>query len=231
MVSEGRVPTGGVSRIIAKVSMFGADDTGRVPSDAPKGPITKCEVRAAKGASKLVASILKCHAGEASGRLVGDGAENGCEAAAIAKFTAKPPSGCPACFNVAALAATVENIIDGQNAVVYCSSTGAPFGGDDSGNIPPDAPTGPVTKCQNGVAKAVGKLVGAIGKCTAAVVQGKATDDQACDAAVLKKFGATKTAGCDSCTNLPTVGSVVETMVNNTNGLVYCGSPSGAFLE
>jgi hypothetical protein len=217
--------------IIAKVSMFGADDTGRIPSDAPKGPITTCEVRAAQSASKLVASILECHAGEASGKVVGDGAENGCEAAAIAKFTANPPSGCPTCLNVAALTAAVENIVDAQNAMVYCSSTGTPFGGDDSGNIPSDAPTGPVTKCQNGVAKAVGNLVGAIAKCTTAVVQGQATDDQACDAAALKKFGATKTAGCDACTNLPTIGSVVEIMVNNTNGLVYCGSPSGAFLD
>ena len=79
---------------------------------------------------------------------------------------------------------------------------GTPFGGDDMGTIPCDAPKGPVTKCESGVAKAAGKLVGAILKCHASRASGKLADDSAedtCEGAAKTKFEATKVTGCDPC--------------------------------
>src|SRR5689334_15163972 len=38
---------------------------------------------------------------------------------------------------------------------LFTAGVGAvPFGGDDSGQMPPDAPKGPIAKCQNAVGKA-----------------------------------------------------------------------------
>jgi hypothetical protein len=116
-------------------------------------------------------------------------------------------------------------LTDANNNQLYCTATGTPFGGDDTGNIPSDAPKGPVTKCENTVGKSVGKLVAALLKCHAASASGKFTSDAAedtCESTALTKFGATKTAGCDPCTNLAALGSTVASRVDGTNSLIYC---------
>jgi len=213
---------------------FGGDDTGTIPSDSPKGPVTKCENGVGKAVAKLVGSIIKCHASRASGKFADDTAEDGCESTAKTKFMATKTAGCTACTNLTTLSSAVEGLVDSNNNKVYCTSTGTPFGGDDTGNIPADAPKGPITKCENGVGKAVGTLVTGIVKCHGSRASGKLTTDAAedsCEGAALTKFGATKTAGCDTCTNLGTLGSFVESTVDSSNSLVYCGSPSGAFLD
>jgi len=212
---------------------FGGDDAGTIPSDAPKGPVTKCENTVGKGVAKLVGAIVKCHASRVSGKLADDSAENACEGAAETKFEATKTAGCTACTNLASTAAAVEGLVDGNNNKVYCSA-GTPFGGDDAGNIPTDAPKGPVTKCDGVVAKAVAKLVTAVNKCHAGRATGKFPDDTSedgCESAALTKFNATKTTGCDPCTNLSSIGAFVVSTDDGANGLVYCGSPSGAFLS
>jgi hypothetical protein len=214
---------------------FGGDDTGTIPSDAPNGPVTKCEVKLGKGVSKLAANILKCHALEASGKLANDAAEDACEATAINNFETHPPfpkpTGCPlGCLGLGTAAAVVSSA-DNENALVYCTGAGTPFGGDDTGNIPSDAPNGPLTKCANGVNKAVGKLIKTVLKCTAAVVRGKFSDDEACESAALTKFGTTNITGCDPCVSLSSIGATIENMVDSANSTIYCGSPSAAFLD
>jgi hypothetical protein len=62
------------------------------------------------------------------------------------------------------------------------------------------------------------------------VLAGDAAED-ACEQKGLTKFGKTKITGCDSCTNLGTLGSFVETTTDGANALVYCASPSAAFLD
>src|SRR6185295_13483013 len=224
-----------VGAVVLAGTPFGGDDMGTIPSDAPKGPVTKCENGVGKATGKLVAAVGKCTASRVSGKLSDDAAEDGCEGAALTKFGTTKTTGCGTCTNLTTLGAAVVGLLDSNNNKVYCTATGTPFGGDDTGNIPSDAPKGPITKCENGVNKAVGKLVAAIVKCHANRATGKLADDSAedgCEGAALTKFGTTKTAGCDSCTNLGTLGSFVETQVDGVgNALVYCASPGGAFLD
>jgi hypothetical protein len=211
---------------------FGGDDSGTVSSSST---INKCENGVGKGVAKLAAGILKCHAGRVTGKQADDTAEDACESAARTKFTTKTKTAnCGPCTNLTTISAAVEGLVDGNNNKVYCSSAGGAFSGDDTGTIPSDAPKGPISKCENKVGKAVGKLVGGIAKCHSGRASGKFADDtaeDACEGTALGKFNATSTTGCAPCTNLATLGAFVESTVDGANALVYCASPSGAFLN
>jgi hypothetical protein len=215
---------------------FGAEDAGFIPPDAPKGPITKCENGVTNAVSKLAASIVKCHVGRASGKIADDAGEESCEGAAITKFDAKTKTkGCTACINLTTIAFQTESDIDNvNNSSLYCA-LGPPFGADDTGSLPPDAPKGPITKCENNVAKATIKLAGAISGCHVKRAIGKIADDageESCEAAAIAKFTSkTKTAGCDPCTNLVLLGAMTEGLIDGVDSLTYCASPSGAFLD
>jgi hypothetical protein len=213
---------------------FGGDDMGTISSSKT---VNKCEGKVSKAAGKLVSAIIKCHAGRASGKFANDAAENACETTAKTKFLATKLAGCAPCLNagtLAALATGIEAAVDSNNSEVACDPTGIPAGGDDTGFIPSDAPKGPETKCELGVGKGVGKLVGAIIKCHISRAGGKLADDAAentCEGAAITKFKATKTTGCPSCVNLSTIATTTETASDGAlNGLIWCGSPSGAFL-
>jgi len=225
----------GAGWLLAANPPFGGDDTGFDPP--AKSALEKCENGVAKGVGKLVASFVKCHNARVIGKTTDDAGEDACEAAAKTKFTTKTKTvGCAACTNLGSIANTVEALVDADNGAVFCQAGGTPFGGDDAGNIPPDAPKGPVTKCASGVGKSVGKLAGSIIKCHISRASGKTTDDtgeDACEAAAIAKFTAkTKTTGCDACVNLATLASTVETQADGGNVLAYCAaSPSGAFLD
>ena len=117
---------------------------------------------------------------------------------------------------------------------------GTPFGGDDTGFIPPAANA----KCEAGAAKAAGKLVACIMKCHASRASGKLADDTAEDScektlagkSCTAKFAASiaKLSGCPSCINGTTMGGLAafaESILDASNGMVYCASPSGAFVQ
>src|SRR5262249_35258323 len=91
---------------------FGGDDMGTIPSDAPKGPVTKCESKVAKAAGKLVSAIIKCHGSRATGKFTDDTGEDACESTALAKFQATKTTGCAACTSLAVLAAGIEQAVD-----------------------------------------------------------------------------------------------------------------------
>jgi hypothetical protein len=223
---------------------LGGDDSGCIPPDKAT---RKCEQGVASATAKLVTATIDCHIARARGELVNDATSPGivaasrvivedvCEGAARNKLLATKIKGCGQCTDLPALAGAVETLVDGNNDLVYCTSAGGAFGGEDSGNIPPDAPTGPITKCENGVAKEVGKLAGAIVKCHVSRASGKLADDaeeNACEETAETKFTTkTKTTGCDSCTSLTSIADFVETAADRVNYLVFCASPSGAFLE
>src|SRR5262249_47314719 len=145
---------------------FGGDDPGFLPPDSPKGAITKCENGVTKATTKLAATVLRCHMSRATGKIADDTGEESCEAAAIAKFQSKTKvKGCTSCVDLTIIGPQVASDIDNvNNSPLYCAGT-APFGSDDVGFLPPDAPKGPITKCENKVAAAASKLATAITGC------------------------------------------------------------------
>jgi hypothetical protein len=218
------------NEVVAHFQAFpelGNEDGGDIPSDAPKGPVTKCETVVGKGVAKLAVGIGVCHAKRAALKITDDGGEEACETAAAAKFGTTKTTGCASCTDFATIAKTTERIVDTDvNAAVYCNA-GTPFGADDGGNLPSDAPNGAVTKCEGIVAKAAGKLIGAIVKCHASRVKGKLADEaaeEACEQAATTKFGATKTTGCGGCTNLANIAQIIESDIDSSNSMIYCDS-------
>ena len=116
-----------------------------------------------------------------------------------------------------------------------------PFGGDDTGLIPPAADA----KCEAGAAKAEGKLIACILKCHASRASGKLADDTAEDScektlagkscAALFAASIAKLKACPPCINGTTMANLAgltEALLDGNNSMVYCAaSPSGAFLD
>jgi hypothetical protein len=228
---------------------FGGDDTGFIPPPAA----AKCEAGAAKATGKLIACIGKCHASRASGKLADDTAEDSCEKTLVgkscfAKFTLaiSKLSGCPSCINgttMAGVADLTEALLDANNSTIYCdSSSGTPFGGDDTGFVP--TPKSASAKCEGGAGKAAGKLIACMGKCHASRASGKLADDTAedsCEKTLAGKsctakfaLAISKLSGCPSCINGTTMADVpglTEAVLDGNNSTIYCASPSGAFVQ
>ena len=231
---------------------FGGDDTGFVPP--AKSATAKCEAKASKAAAKLVACITKCHDSRASGKLADDTAEDACEkglstgkscsanfATAIAKL-----KGCPTCINatsMATLAVTAEALLDANNGTVYCDGApNPPFGGDDTGFVPPAKSA--TAKCEGKASKAAAKLVACIFKCHDSRGAGKledatheeeceTTDDsKSCRAKFIEAIGKLKECpACINATSMAGLEATAEAALDASNGMVYCASPSGAFVE
>jgi hypothetical protein len=146
---------------------------------------------------------------------------------------------CPPCLDSttrANLFDTVENLIDSNNNKIYCTP-GTPWGGDDTGFIPPDKAA---EKCEDGVGKVAGKTIACIIKCHKKRADGKLTDDTAEDDCEAGAAGSSckskydkKTAKltCDPCLDKAALYTFIESNVDAVNGSVYCASPSGAFLN
>jgi hypothetical protein len=222
---------------------FGGDDAGCVPTTAPVG---KCEDGVAKALTKYVQALLKCHINAADQGVKGKAFdEELCESdpttgkgakekydVAIAKLAPTCGGQC-AITNAPGLRAAIEMVLEANNGLIYACS-GTAFGGDDSGNVPPDSATG---KCENGVAKALTKYVQALLKCHIKAadqgVKGKAFDEELCESdpstgkgakekydAAIAKLALT----CPMCStaNASAVRSLAETAVECHNGDVYC---------
>ena len=147
---------------------FGGDDAGCIP---PTANDAACEDGVAKAIRKYMQAVIKCHIKAAdSGGFVDDelcesdattgkGAKEKYDAA-IAKL-APTCSGQCAFLNAPGLRSTVEGLLEAGNGLIY-ACPGAAFGGDDSGNVPPDPTT---RKCEDGVAKAISKYIARVIKC------------------------------------------------------------------
>ena len=115
----------------------------------------------------------------------------------------------------------------GHVTTVPCAQV---MGGDDTGFVPPNKT---VAKCEDGVAKATGKLIAGLVKCHIDRARGKTTSDpeeDACEQVAITKFTTkTKTLTCDPCTNLPAIATWVEQTIDAGNGRIYCaaGTPFG----
>ena len=123
---------------------------------------------------------------------------------------------------------------------------GTPFGGDDGGFLPPGGSKGAVGKCETAISKSASKAVACIFKCHDSRAAGKLANDtaeDACESAndgkscLAKYFSATTKSigkgGCPACLagNVATIATTAETVLDASNGLVYCASPSGAFVD
>jgi len=123
---------------------------------------------------------------------------------------------------------------------------GTPFGGDDTGYVPPGSPSSDTAKCADKVANNAKKAVDCIIKCHRDRAKLKTTDDtgedtcetgdptKSCLAKYDKVVAAILKKPCPACLNATAQDALfanVETLTDTTNGQVYCASPSGAFVD
>jgi hypothetical protein len=110
-----------------------------------------------------------------------------------------------------------------------------PFGGDDTGFLPPATDA----KCEAGAAKAEGKLIACILKCHASRASGKLADDTAeesCEKTLVGKscfakftLAISKLSGCPACltgTTMANFAGTIESFLDGNNSTVYCGGPT-----
>src|SRR5256885_21828 len=114
---------------------------------------------------------------------------------------------------------------------------GTPFGGDDSGFIPP---TKDIAKCEDSVGKSLGKAAACILGCHKKRAKGSLADETAEDecekgattkSCLGKYTTATGKLTCPPCLDKAGLFAFAESNVDAVNGSVYCASPSGAFLD
>jgi hypothetical protein len=224
---------------------FGTDDGGFLTCNKVA---SKCEQKIAGNvSSKLVAGILKCHTKAADSAFKAAAFdEDGCDTAAQAKFTAKTVNTDCTCVDIGGLSNLARSVIDGANSQVYCDPAGTPFGGDDAGNVPS---TQPILKCEDGIGKCVPKLVKGYIKChqsaAKAFLSNKAFDEEACEQgpipgkpgkAAVEAFNTCvgkvqAKGGCQGCEDIAGILSLTDAQLDGANGLIYCSSPSAAFVE
>ncbi len=99
---------------------FGGDETGNIPADTPKGPVSKCENSVANKTGKLVAAVVKCHIARAIGKITDDAGEETCETTAITRMSSGTVSACDPCTDVAGTASEFERQMDSHNDLAYC---------------------------------------------------------------------------------------------------------------
>jgi len=114
---------------------------------------------------------------------------------------------------------------------VGAARAATPFGGDDTGFVPPDKAT---LKCESSVTKNAAKFTLAVSIChdkaADAGVKGKTFDEEACETAARGKYDAAnaKLTTCPSCIDSKAIGDNVETMLDTAaNPGIYCDNTSG----
>ena len=249
---------------------FGGDDTGFVPPGTPKSDFSKCEDKVAQNVKTTANCLVKCHRKRALKVSPNDTAEDNCETgdpkkscfaryqkreASILKTSKAHPVPCPACLDSAAQDALLnglEPLFENTNGQIYCSDGNGsypPFGGDDTGFIPPRGSHDGV--CENAVSRGLGgrfnRPGGAIscifdchrnraklklGNDVAEEICEDGDPKKSCLAKYLKDIRAVH--DCPACLDSfarDDLFAQFETILDGTNGGIYCASPSGAFLD
>ncbi len=218
---------------------FGGDVKGFLPT--PKTPIAKCQGKTTKNVGKLVKCLAKCHVARVTGKLPDATAQEACESnnagkSCREKFTASQArlTGCPVCLGTSEfIGGRMERLVDHGNALAYCGD-GVPFGGEDTGDLPSDAPKGPTAKCANKIeVSVVAKAFEGMGKCHAKRADGILADpneESQCefDAFYLKTGSVFD--GCDSCIyesgHRDAVADYIRASSDDLNGAIYCEAPT-----
>jgi hypothetical protein len=167
---------------------------------------------------------------------------------------AKDTTGACSCVGVNVIASLIGGILDGNNGLVFCDgSDPIDQGGDDAGTFDHTNATG--FKAMVAAGTCVSKLVAAWEKCHATfaknVLKNKVdpTDpghtDEICEGdgdnsnpkGAIEAFNACmaklQAKGLPACTtsNIGTILGLTKNQLDGSNGLVYCASPSGAFVQ
>jgi hypothetical protein len=125
----------------------------------------------------------------------------------------------------------VAGVVFGATAGAARAST--PFGGDDTGFVPPDKAT---LKCESSVLKNAAKLTLAVSIChmkmADAGVKGKQFDEEGCETAAAGKYEAANgKLTCPACINS---GGIEHTVISQldtaANAAIYCDNTSGMGL-
>jgi hypothetical protein len=245
----------GLSVVSARAGTpFGGDDGGFIPPDVGNA---KCEAAAAKLVVKTVQAILKAHNKRAKGH-IDPGTEEGPEAtnfigriAPVLGRLFRSGVSCNAalgCLEDSSFGLNILTITrrlafgnddagwSSINPAIYCdTSSGTPFGGDDSGFIPP--PKSAIANCEIKVGGGVSKLALCYLNCAALRASGTLTDEaaeEACESTCTSTFTGLVAGltGCPSCIDSGAIANMTESLLDGTYvPAIYCASPSGAFVQ
>lgn len=218
---------------------FGSDDSGCLP---PNKTAAACENKVEGSvATKLALGIVKCHLKQVATDFKGATFdEETCESTAMQKFVSAAPNANCSCVNPTGIATAGAAVLDSGNHLIFCDPAGTPIGGDDTGNVPSSKG---ILGCEAKLAKCLTLLVKGYTKChqlaAKSAVGGKTFDEEGCETTNPKgpviAFNncVASLTGCQGCeqTNVPTIRSMVDATIDGANNLVYCESPSGAFLN
>jgi hypothetical protein len=225
----------GVAAAQAACTPFGGDDTGCLTADKSK---STCEQKVLKNVVKAVAGTIKCQKKQADSAFKNASFdEEACETAVLTKFTGTTDTTNCSCVNTATIAATIESTVDGNNNKIYCDPAGTPFGGDDTGNV---ASTKTILVCEDKLGKCVSLLAKGYGLCHQHAAQdfvhGTAFDEEACEetnpTGPVNAFNkcVASLQGCQGCEDTSGLRSLLDSSFDTGNVLVFCESPSGAFV-
>jgi hypothetical protein len=226
---------------------FGGDDGGFIPPDVGNA---KCEAAAAKLVLKTVKSVLKAHNKRAKGGHTTPSTEETEGVLAleqIAPVLARVLRSGFSC-NVGCIEGGLGPIANrlsfgnddagwsSINAAIYCdTSSGTPFGGDDSGFLPPNNST--IKTCELKVGGAESKLATCYLNCAALRASGMLADEtaeEACESTCTSTFTGLVAGltGCPSCIDSGAIANMTESLLDGTYvPAIYCASPSGAFVR
>ncbi|HLK10540.1 MAG TPA: hypothetical protein VKW76_04115 [Candidatus Binatia bacterium] len=184
--------------------------------------------------------------------------EETCESTAITAFTTAAQAaqtkaaGACSCVQVTTIAGLIGSVLDGSNSLAFCEgSTAIDPSGDDTGTFDPTDATG--SKAMQKVGGCISKLVKGWEKCHATFAKGvlggklqtndPGNTDEICEGdgdnsnpkGAIEQFNAClgKLTGVPACVtaNVPSILGLTKTQLDGANGLVYCASPSGAFVQ
>jgi len=229
------------------------DPTGEVTGFVP--PVrnfAKCERFTNKRAALATICIMQCHkkaVALAYRSLAFD--EEACESTCHDKYQQNvdllKPGSCPPCLDSqhrTDLYPIYENMAEQIAGLTYCDA-GTPIGSDDPGNVPT---LDNVLKCEQQVNLNAAKVI----KCIKLVCHRKLADslanrDQSFNEPDCRRNDAIKSClahyqlanqklvGCPACLDEPAelqaVFDQLEGELDDDNGLTYCASPSGAFVD
>ena len=224
---------------VASTPPFGGDDTGFEP---PTAEARVCASKVLRNAGRLVDCLARCHVNGVNRAFAGAPfADEICESACIVDYEQQAVKivtryDCPVCVDHTLLGSNLRDFFDQENGLVYCAGTVAlsePGGDDDPGFVPSSAAA---LRCQGIVEANVGRLARCVLKCHGKAgdkaFAGRAFDEEGCeDRCQVHLVTANLPGACPACINLPAIGGDVRDTLDANNGLVYCASPAGSFVD
>jgi hypothetical protein len=219
---------------------LGSDDPGFVP---PTRNVAQSERMVAKALAKDAACLDRCtfNALRASffrgAPFIDEPCEDGCAAELVKTANALFARNiCPPCitrFPPALVAALNEQATDAAGARIACAGT-IPLGGDDPGFVAPDRATG---RCELGVGRSVSTLDQAIMACHIRAAdrafRKRRFDEERCEDQAERSYDTAirRLTGCPPCIDPTQLKTQIRANADAATALIYCASPSGAFLD